>query len=125
MNNIFSDNIHILYLSCYVKSRNTTVNWSKRRRNKRRSYLFSLYPPLASTFMDEETMDGCIIKAVEWCVDLSSHDATHVTKISMSEIIGVTRKDYVWCSAGDLMVVAEVLCGINSAYIFIRTVYPC
>jgi hypothetical protein len=23
--------------------------------------------PLASTFLDEETMDGCIRKAVEWC----------------------------------------------------------
>jgi hypothetical protein len=23
--------------------------------------------PLASTFMDEDKMDGCIRKAVEWC----------------------------------------------------------
>ena len=74
--------------------------------------------PLASTFMDEETMDGCIRKAVE-------HDATHVKKIYMFESIGVTLKDDVWCWASDLMVVAEVVCGINSACVFIRTRYPC
>jgi hypothetical protein len=56
---------------------------------------------------------------------LLSHDATHVKKISMSETIGVTRKDDVWCWACDLMVVAEVVCGINSACVFIRTLYPC
>jgi hypothetical protein len=56
---------------------------------------------------------------------LLSHDATHVKKISMSETIGVTRKDDVWCWASDLMVVAEVVCGINSACVFIRTLYPC
>jgi hypothetical protein len=31
--------------------------------------------PLTSTFLDEETMDGCIRKAVEWCEGLPSHDA--------------------------------------------------
>jgi hypothetical protein len=30
--------------------------------------------PLTSTFLDEETMDGCIRKAVEWCEGLPSHD---------------------------------------------------
>ena len=78
--------------------------------------------PLASTFMDEETMDGCIRKAVEWCEGLPSHYATHVKKISMSETIGVTLKGRVWCWAS--MVVAEVVCGINSACVFI-TLYPC
>jgi hypothetical protein len=71
--------------------------------------------PLASTFMDEETMDGCIRKAVEWCEGLPSHYATHVKKISMSETIGVTRRDDVWCWVSDLMVVAEVILGICSA----------
>jgi hypothetical protein len=75
--------------------------------------------------MDEETMDGCIRKAVEWCEALPSHDATHIKKISMSETIGVTLKDDVWCWASDLMVVMEVVCGINSARVFIRTLYPC
>jgi hypothetical protein len=37
--------------------------------------------PLASTFLDEETMDGCIRKAVEWCEGLPSHDTTHVQKM--------------------------------------------
>jgi len=32
--------------------------------------------PLASTFLDEETMDGCIRKGVEWCEGLPSHDPT-------------------------------------------------
>jgi hypothetical protein len=43
--------------------------------------------PLASTFLDEETMDGCIRKAVEWCKGLPSHDATHVKKMELSETI--------------------------------------
>ena len=72
--------------------------------------------PLASTFMDEETMDGCIRKAVEWC---------EVQKIYMFESIGVTLKDDVWCWATDLMVVAEVVCGISSFCVFLRTLYPC
>jgi len=50
---------------------------------------------------------------------------TYIKKISMSETIGVTRKDDVWCWACDLMVVAEIVCGINSACVFIRTLYPC
>jgi hypothetical protein len=37
--------------------------------------------PLASMFLDEETMNGCIRKAVEWCEGLPSHDATHVQKM--------------------------------------------
>jgi hypothetical protein len=37
--------------------------------------------PLASTFLDEESMDGCIRKAVEWCEGLPSYDATYVKKI--------------------------------------------
>jgi hypothetical protein len=40
MNYIFSDNIHILYLSWYVKSPKETVKLSKKSRNKRRSYRF-------------------------------------------------------------------------------------
>ena len=68
--------------------------------------------PLASTFMDEETMDGCIRKAVEWCEGLPSHNATHVKEISMSETIGVARKGDVWCWASDLKVVAQ-FCGWN------------
>jgi hypothetical protein len=81
--------------------------------------------PLASTFLDEETMDGCIRKAVEWCEGLPSHDATHVKKMELSETIGVTLKDDVWCWATDLMVVAEVVCGISSSCVFLRTLYPC
>ena len=81
--------------------------------------------PLASTFMYEERMDGCIRKPVEWCADLPSHDATHVKNNSMSEAIGITRKVDVWCWASDLMVVAEVVCGISSACVFIRKFYPC
>ena len=81
--------------------------------------------PMTSTSLDEETMDSCIRKAVEWCEGLPSHDATHVKKMELSETIGVTRKDDVWCGASDLMVVAEVVCGISSACVFIRTLYPC
>jgi hypothetical protein len=44
--------------------------------------------PLASTFLDEETMDGCIRKAVE----LPSHDATRVKKMELSETIGVIKQ---------------------------------
>jgi hypothetical protein len=44
MNYIFSDNIHILYLSWYVKSPKETVKLSKKSRNKRRSYRFWLCP---------------------------------------------------------------------------------
>jgi hypothetical protein len=40
MNYIFSDNIHILYLSWYVKSPKETVKLSKKSRNKRPSYRF-------------------------------------------------------------------------------------
>ena len=40
MNYVFSDNIHILYLSWYVKSPKETVKLSKKSRNKRRSYSF-------------------------------------------------------------------------------------
>ena len=54
-----------------------------------------------------------------------AHDATHVKKISMSETIGVTRKDDVWCWASDLMVVAQVCVGMDSSCVFIRTLYPC
>jgi hypothetical protein len=80
--------------------------------------------PMASTSLDEETMDGCIRKA--WSgVRLPSHDATHVKKMELSETIGVARKDDVWCGTSDLMVVAEVVCGISSACVFIRTFYPC
>ena len=81
--------------------------------------------PLTSTFLDEETMDGCIRKAVEWCEGLPSHDATHVKKMELSKTIGVTLKDDVWCWATDLMVVAEVVCGISSFCVFLRTLYPC
>ena len=81
--------------------------------------------PLASTFIDEERMDGCIRKTAEWCEDLPSYDATHVKKISMSETIGVTRKDDVKCWASDIMVMAKVVCGISSACVLIRTHYAC
>ena len=81
--------------------------------------------PLASTFLDEETMDGCNRKAVEWCEGLPSHDTTHVQKMELTETISVTLKDGVWCCATDLMVVAEVVCGLNNACVFIRTLYPC
>jgi hypothetical protein len=49
--------------------------------------------PLASTFLDEESMDGCIRKAVEWCEGLPSYDTTHVQKMELTETIGVTLKD--------------------------------
>ena len=40
MNYIFSDNVRILYLSCYVKSTKETVKLSKKSRNKRCSNRF-------------------------------------------------------------------------------------
>jgi hypothetical protein len=40
MNYIFSDNVRILYLSCYFKSPNETVTLSKKSRNKRCFYRF-------------------------------------------------------------------------------------
>ena len=81
--------------------------------------------PLASTFLDEESMNDCIRKAMEWCEGLSSHDATYVKKMEMSETIGVTLKDGVWCWTSDTMLIAEVVCGLNNACVFIRTLYPC
>jgi hypothetical protein len=44
MNYIFSDNVRILYLSCYFKSPNETVKLSKKSRNKRYSNRFRLWP---------------------------------------------------------------------------------
>jgi hypothetical protein len=38
--------------------------------------------PLASTFLDEESMNDCIRKAMEWCEGLLSHHSTHVKKWS-------------------------------------------
>jgi hypothetical protein len=81
--------------------------------------------PLASTFLDEESMDDCIRKAVQWCEGLPSYDTTHVQKMELTETIGVTLKDGVWCWATDLTVVAEVVCGLSTACVFIRTLYPC
>ena len=81
--------------------------------------------PLASTFLDEESMNDCIRKSMEWCEDLPSHDATYVLKMEMSESIGVTLKDGVWCGTSDTMLVAEVVCGLSNACVFIRTLYPC
>ena len=49
----------------------------------------------------------------------------HVQKMELTETIGVTLKDGMWCWATDLMVVAEVVCGLNNACVFIRTLYPC
>ena len=49
----------------------------------------------------------------------------HVQKMELTETIGVTLKDGMWCWATDLMVVAEVVCGLNKACVFIRTLYPC
>jgi hypothetical protein len=66
--------------------------------------------PLASTFLDEESMDGCIRKAVEWCEGLPSYDTTHVQQMELTGTIGVTLKDGVWFWATDLMVVAEHHC---------------
>ena len=60
-----------------------------------------------------------------WSGVRASHDATHVKKMELSETIGVTLKDDVWCWATDLMVVAEVVCGISSSCVFLRTLYPC
>ena len=40
MNYIFSDNVRILYLSCYFKCPKETVKLSKKSRNKRCSYRF-------------------------------------------------------------------------------------
>jgi hypothetical protein len=70
-------------------------------------------------------MNDCIRNAMEWCEGLPSHDATYVKKMELSETIGVTLKDGVWCWTSDTMLVAEVVCGINSACVFIRTLYPC
>ena len=44
-------------------------------------------------------------KAVEWCEDLPSYVTTHVQKMELTETIGVTLKDGVWCWATDLTVV--------------------
>ena len=76
--------------------------------------------PLASTFMDEEKMDGCVRKAEEWC-EVYPHTMPLTLRKALSETIGVTRNNDVWCWASDLMAVAEVVCGINSACVFIRT----
>ena len=46
-------------------------------------------------------------------------------KMELIETIGVTLKDGVWCWATDLTVVAEVVCGLSTACVFIRTLYPC
>jgi hypothetical protein len=51
---------------------------------------------MASTFLDRDTLDGCIKKAVEWCEGLPSRDATYAKKMELSETIGVTLKDGVW-----------------------------
>ena len=80
--------------------------------------------PMASTFLDQDTMDGCIKKAVEWCEDLPSRDATYVKKMKLSETIGVTLTEGVWRWACDTMVLAEVVGGINSSCVFWRTIYP-
>ena len=40
INYIFSDNVRILYLSCYFKSPKETVKLSEKSRNKRCSYRF-------------------------------------------------------------------------------------
>jgi hypothetical protein len=44
--------------------------------------------PLASTFLDEESMNDCIRKAMEWCEGLPSHDATYVKKMELTETNG-------------------------------------
>ena len=53
------------------------------------------------------------------------HTMTYVKKMELSETIGVTLKDEVWCWTSDTMLVAEVTVGVNSACVFIRTLYPC
>ena len=80
---------------------------------------------MASTFLEQDTMDGCINKAADWCEVLPSRDATYVKKMELSEIIGVTLKDGVWRCACATIVMAEVVCGINSSCVFLRTLYPC
>ena len=57
--------------------------------------------PMASTFLEQDTMDGCINKAADWCEGLPSRDATYVKKMDLFEIIGVTLKDGVWRWAYD------------------------
>jgi hypothetical protein len=52
---------------------------------------------------DTITMHGCIKKAVEWCEDLPSRDATYVKKMKLSDTIGVTLKEGVWRWACDTM----------------------
>jgi hypothetical protein len=52
-------------------------------------------------------------------------EATYVKKMELSESIGVTLKDGVWCWTSDTMLVAEVVCGISSSCVFLRTLYPC
>jgi hypothetical protein len=47
-----------------------------------------------------------------------------VKKMELSESIGVTLKDGVWCWTSDTMLVAEVVCGISSSCVFLRTLYP-
>ena len=81
--------------------------------------------PTASTFLDKDTMERCIKKAVDWCKDLPSHYSQPVRKIQMHETIGVTLKDGVWHWASDIQVVAKVVVGINSSYVVLKTVYPC
>jgi hypothetical protein len=55
--------------------------------------MVSVSSTLSSTFLDGESMEGCIRKAVEWCEGLPSHDATYVKKMELTETIGVTLKD--------------------------------
>jgi hypothetical protein len=40
---------------------------------------------MASTFVDEASVNDCIRKAMEWCEGLPSHDATYVKKMELSE----------------------------------------
>ena len=48
--------------------------------------------PMASTFLDRDTMDEWIKKAVDWYEGLPSCDATYVMKMELSATIGVTLK---------------------------------
>ena len=64
-------------------------------------------------------------KAVEWCEGLPSQHATYAKKMELSETIGVTLKDGVWCWTSDMMLVAEVTVRVDNSCVFIRTLYPC
>ena len=76
--------------------------------------------PLVSTFMDEKKMDGCIRKAVEWC-----EAYPHMMPLTLRKSLYLKPSVLPVRTTCGVVVVAEVVCVINSACVFIGTLYPC